>query len=278
MIPVIQEQTENKASTSFATATDSAARSHILRLQNEIPKSIYKIPVSSQSANLLTLERSSAQPKYPDSVLSKKVSDALAEDPDPAKSLADIRRVLVGPTRQLQEARMEEVITILEESDRVTQASLRSLENQCANLAAITERQAVEAEETRQKIERQSEHMDFELQNTSNSQQQMLSELFVMFDSKLETISTQLTQQIDTLAAKTSQDLQTLVNEVAQRIQDVAAAASDNDAKLVEQFETRLVRAEAYTDKEHRRHIAVFADGFSDIADRLLALRGVQAS
>ena len=41
-------------------------------------------------------------------------------------------------------------------------------------------------------------------------------------------------------------------------------------------IEARLTRSEAHAEKENRRHIEVFADGFSDIADRLLALRGVQ--
>ena len=40
----------------------------------------------------------------------------------------------------------------------------------------------------------------------------------------------------------------------------------------------RLTRSEAHTEKEQRRQVEVFADGFSDIADRLLALRGIQAS
>ena len=51
-------------------------------------------------------------------VISKKVLAAMAGDPDPTTTLADIRKLLVGPTHKLHDAMFEEVITILEESDR----------------------------------------------------------------------------------------------------------------------------------------------------------------
>ena len=44
--------------------------------------------------------------------ISKKVLDAMAGDPDPGKTLADIRTLLVGPTRTLHDAMFEEVIDI----------------------------------------------------------------------------------------------------------------------------------------------------------------------
>ena len=61
--------------------------------------------------------------------ISKKVLNAMAGDPDPVKTLADIRSLLVGPTRSLHDAMFEEVIDILEESDREVQNALQSLES-----------------------------------------------------------------------------------------------------------------------------------------------------
>ena len=62
-------------------------------------------------------------------VISKKVLAAMAGDPDPTTTLADIRKLLVGPTHKLHDAMFEEVITILEESDREVQDALQSLES-----------------------------------------------------------------------------------------------------------------------------------------------------
>ena len=140
----------------------------------------------------------------PNSGLNKKVSAALAEDSHPAKSLADIRQILVGPSRRLQDARFEEVITILEESDRAFQLALCALENRCNKLAT---------------------------------------------------------------------DMQALAADTANRMREHAAAAIANNDEILAVFEARLAKLEEHSSNEHHRHIDVFADGFSDIAERLLPLK-----
>ena len=103
-------------------------------------------------------------------MLSKKVLDALSEDIDPAKSLADIRRVLVGPTRRLHEARMEEVIAILEESDRSAQQSLGSLEKRYGDLGRAAAKSCSWPRMTRSaELQDQAEHMNSELQKNHES-------------------------------------------------------------------------------------------------------------
>jgi hypothetical protein len=72
-------------------------------------------------------------------VISKKVLAAMAGDPDPVTTLADIRKLLVGPTRKLHDAMFEEVITILEESDREVQDCLQALESRCIQLSHVTD-------------------------------------------------------------------------------------------------------------------------------------------
>ncbi len=241
-------------------------------------KSPSKNPLTSQTPRFTPIERIPSGSKYTESVLSKKVLDALSEDIDPAKSLADIRRVLVGPTRRLHEARMEEVITILEESDRSAQQSLGSLEQRYGELARSCEKLFVAADDTQRRLQDQAMHMNSELQKSHEAQQQMLSEMFLVFDKQLEKLTTELNEKIDSLSAKTGQDNQMLATELSRRIQELAANTRADNDKIAAVFDARLTRSEAHTEKEQRRQIEVFADGFSDIADRLLALRGMQNS
>ena len=67
--------------------------------------------------------------------VSKKVLAAMADDTDPAVAMANIRKLLVGPTHKLHDAMFEEVITILEESDREVQQALRGLERKWGTLS-----------------------------------------------------------------------------------------------------------------------------------------------
>ena len=259
----------------FASCEETADKAAPSGEKNVPQKSAAQGSVGPLPAKFNPPERSL---KYNDSVLSKKVLDALAEDIDPAKSLADIRRVLVGPTRRLHEARMEEVITILEESDRATQQSLIVLEKRYADLVRVDEKLMAETEQAHQKIQDQSEFMTVELQKNIDTQQQMLSEMFMVFDAQLQKITTDLNQKVDELAAKTGQDNQALTADLTRRIQELAATARADNDKVATVLEARVTRSEAHAEKENRRHIEVFADGFSDIADRLLALRGIQSN
>lgn len=233
-------------------------------------------PLANQTPRFAPVERFPGGSRYSESVLSKKVLDALSEDIDPAKSLADIRRVLVGPTRRLHEARMEEMIAILEESDRNAQQALGSLETRYSELAQSCESLFAATDDTQRRLHDQSMQLNSELQKNQEAQQQMLSEMFLVFDKQLEKLSSELNHKIDSLAARTSEDNHMLANDLIRRVQQLAEEARADSDKVASVLEARLARSEAHAEKENRRHIEVFADGFSDIADRLLALRGVQ--
>ena len=276
MAPEKTEQPFGSSSSSFAIPADGSARAHVMRVQSGTRNSSYQAAANTQSAKYTVQENALVESQYPESVLSKKVLDALTEDVDPAKSLADIRRVLVGPTRQLHDARMEEILTILEESDKAMQASLRGLEDQFVSLTATSNKQATGLSDANQRIDLQTEHLNLELQRSAKTQQDMLSELFLMFDKKLEKMTTQMNQQIENLSTQTSTNIQSLVTDFAERMQELTALTIANDDKIVEQIGTRINRAEAFADKENHRHIAAFANGFSDLADRFLALRSGQ--
>lgn len=260
----------------FASGEEADAKPAVLGEQNVPPKDVAQNPIAAQPPRFTPLEKSPIGARYSESVLSKKVLDALAEDIDPAKSLADIRRVLIGPTRRLHEARMEEVISILEESDRSTQQTLGALEKRYNDLARTSEKLQAASDETQRRIQDQSVSLKSELQKNLDSQQQMLSEMFLVFDAQLEKLTAELNQRVDSLAAKTGQDHQELASDLTRRIQELAATTRADNDRVASVMEARLARSEAHAEKEQRRHIEVFADGFSDIADRLLALRGVQ--
>jgi hypothetical protein len=263
---------------SLDSAEDIGGKPADLGEQNAQQNPPGRNPLSSQPSRFTPLEKLPMGSKYTESVLSKKVLDALSEDIDPAKSLADIRRVLVGPTRRLHEARMEEVIAILEDSDRTARQALGSLEKRYGELARSCEKLFAASDDTQRRLHDQSMLMNSELQKNQEAQQQMLSEMFLVFDKQLEKLTTELNQKIDSLAARTSQDNHMLASDLTRRIHELAEATRADNDKVAAVFEARLTRSEAHAEKENRRHIEVFADGFSDIADRLLALRGVQNS
>jgi hypothetical protein len=261
----------------FAAGEEAQAKPAVLGEQSGQQRPASQNSLAAQPTRMAPYERSTGGVKYSESVLSKKVLDALAEDIDPAKSLADIRRVLVGPTRRLHEARMEEVISILEESDRTAQQALVSLEKRYMDLARTSEKLRATSDDTRRRIHDQTEYVNVELQKNLATQQQMLSEMFLVFDGQLEKLTAELNQKVDALAAKTGEDNHILASDLTRRIQDLAETTRADNDKVAEVMEARLARSEAHAEKENRRHIEVFADGFSDIADRLLALRGGQS-
>ena len=262
----------------FTAGEETAAKPDVLGEPNTPQKPAAQNSLTAQPTRMAPYERSPVGVKYTESVLSKKVLDALAEDIDPAKSLADIRRVLVGPTRRLHEARMEEVISILEDSDRAAQQALGALEKRCMDLARTSEKLMAASDDTRRRIHDQTEFVNVELQKNLATQQQMLSEMFLVFDGQLEKLTSELNQKVDALAAKTGEDNHMLASDLTRRIQDLAETTRADNDKVAEVMEARLARSEAHAEKENCRHIEVFADGFSDIADRLLALRGGQSS
>ena len=135
-------------------------------------------------------------------VISKKVLAAMAEDPDPAASLANIRKLLVGPTHKLHDAMFEEVVTILEESDREVQNSLRALESRCVKLSHVTSELVATSVESRDQNRSQIELLQKEIQKSATAQQEMLSEMFLAIDAKIEQLALQVNQKVESLSKR----------------------------------------------------------------------------
>lgn len=265
-----QDDATSKAqATPAAPGRNEKTVNSMAKTQSESHKSAPRAPASMPQPAAKTETTYS----YEHQTMSKKVFEALSDDTDPSKALADIRRLLVGPASQLHEARMEEVISILEESDRTHNSAIANLELRCNELAAMCERLLSANDEAHGKIQSHADYFNSEILKANKAQQDKLSELFIMFDNKLQKMSAEMHQLVDTLAAKTSSDYQALANDVVGRVQQLASSTAANHDKLVTHFENRLNQADTVAEQDKRKQLDTFAEGFADLADRLLSLR-----
>ena len=154
-----------------------------------------------------------------ESKINKKILAAMADDPDPAASLAGIRKLLVGPTRNLHDAMFEEMITIIEESDRDVQYSLRALDNRLVNASVVSDNLIAESETIRDHTEKLSNYVRDEFERVEASSQAKISEMFLAIDSKIDKIAGQLTKQIEDLNAKHASDIKELTASFEQKMQ-----------------------------------------------------------
>ena len=205
--------------------------------------------------------------------VSKKVLAAMADDPDPAASLANIRKLLVGPTHKLHDAMFEEVVTILEESDHEVQNSLRALESRCVKLSHITNELASASIENRDQSRIQIEHLQKQIQKSATAQQEMLSEVFLAIDSKVEELATQVNRKIETLAQKIEADMHEAAAIRERNMQQLEARCLANSKEAITLVENRLADLESRSESEKEDLREVFADGLSTLADRVKALR-----
>jgi hypothetical protein len=204
--------------------------------------------------------------------ISKKVLAAMAGDPDPVKTLSDIRSLLVGPTRSLHDAMFEEVIDILEESDREVQGALEALESNYYRLSDITDGLVTASVESRDKARQQTQMFHEELQKSVAGQQDMLNEMFMAIDAKIAEMSAQLDRKIEALAKKLEAGLReaALSRERADQALEARCLASSSEA--LDLLEARLGHLERRSSLDQAVIREVFADGLLNIADRFKTL------
>jgi hypothetical protein len=201
-------------------------------------------------------------------VISKKVLAAMAGDPDPTTTLADIRKLLVGPTHKLHDAMFEEVITILEESDREVQDSLQSLEANYIKLSHVTDELVSASLESKDQNRIQTELLQKEILVQAIAQQDMLSEMFLAIDAKIEGLAIQVNQKVEDLSKRIEADLREAAENQERNMGKLEAkclAISREAADLLETLENKANSAQ-----DNLRE--VFADGLASMADRVKAL------
>jgi hypothetical protein len=204
--------------------------------------------------------------------ISKKVLAAMAGDPDPVKTLADLRTLLVGPMRGLHDAMFEEVISILEESDREVQKALVALESKYFRLSDITDELVSASVESRDQNRQQAEFFQEELQKSVAGQQDMLSEMFMAIDAKIEELTTQIDRKIEDLAIKCEAAMRGAAANQERANQALEAKCLARGSEAVGDLEKRLVHLERKSNTDQAVIREVFADGLLNIADRFKAL------
>ena len=205
--------------------------------------------------------------------ISKKVLAAMAGDPDPVKTLADIRKLLVGPTHTLHDAMFEEVIAILEESDREVQNSLQSLESRCVKLSHITNELASSSLENRDQNRIQIELLRKEIQKSATTHQDMLSEMFLAIDAKIEELTRRVSQKVEALSKKVEADMHQAAANQERNMQELEVKCLAGNLEATQYIEIRLAKLKSRSDSEKDDLREVFADGLASLADRFKALR-----
>lgn len=204
--------------------------------------------------------------------ISKKVLAAMAGDPDPVKTLADIRSLLVGPTRSLHDAMFEEVIDILEESDREVQTALETLESNYYRLSDITDNLVTASVENRDRTHQQTGFFQEELQKSVAGQQEMLNEMFMAIDAKIAEMSARVDRKIEGLANKLEAGLREAAQSQERANQALEARCLASTSEALDLLETRLGHLERRSSLDQAVIREVFADGLLNIADRFKTL------
>jgi hypothetical protein len=206
-------------------------------------------------------------------VISKKILAAMAGDPDPVTALSDIRKLLVGPTHKLHDAMFEEVITILEESEREVQECLESLGSRCEQLSQITDELVSSAVESRDQNRVQIEFLQKEIQDSVAAQQVMLSEMFLAVDSKIGELAAEVNRKVEGLSTRIEADMRVAAANQERDMQNLEANCLAGVREAVDRLEIRLAHVENKAGSEQDVLREVFADGLASLADRFRASR-----
>lgn len=204
--------------------------------------------------------------------ISQKVLAAMAGDPDPVTTLADIRKLVVGPTHKLHDAMFEEVITILEESDREVQDCLQALDSRCIQLSHVTDELVSSSVESRDENRVQIELLQKEIQKSAAAQQEMLTEMFMAIDAKIQELTSEVHRKVDGLSKKFESGMQEAAANHERKMLLLEANCQASSREAVELLENRLTDLEnrPHNDQDELREI--FADSLANLADRFKTL------
>jgi hypothetical protein len=184
--------------------------------------------------------------------LSKKIREALESDYDPEESIAAIRAILFGPTQQLHDARLEEIVSILEESDRSSQMAFRALEHQCAKLSA---------------------RLDMEIKKAGDKQDDKLADLFRAIDSKFTHVKTEIDERFEGKLKQTELGIEEIARELNARLMQQDEKLSTDFDMLSKKLDDVFVVKDEQAEKIQPRSTGASLPGFTSITKRLKAFR-----
>jgi DNA anti-recombination protein RmuC len=127
--------------------------------------------------------------------------------------------------------------------------------------------------EGKEQNRKQAELLHKELQKSATSHQQMLSEMFLVIDSKIEELTTQVNQKIEALEKKIETDMRESAANHERNMQELEARCLASSKKAAGLLETRVAHLERKSSNDRADLSEVFAGGLSSMVDRLKALR-----
>jgi hypothetical protein len=166
----------------------------------------------------------------------------------------------------------EEVIDILEESDREVQSALETLESNYYRLSDITDNLVTSSVESRDRNRQQAALFQEELQKSVAGQQEMLSEMFMAIDAKIAEMSAQVDRKIEGLARKLEAGMREAAISQERADQALEARCLAGTGEALELIEARLGHLEKRSSLDQAVIREVFADGLLNIADRFKTL------
>ena len=184
---------------------------------------------------------------------------------------------MTDPSIALHDAMFEEVITILEESDQEVQQALRALERKWAALSHTTDELVAKSVDSKDQGREQAAFVQQELQKSAASHQEMLSEMFLVIDTKINELTKQVDQKIEALAREIDAEMRESAAKQERRLQELEAKCLAGHKAEMANLENRLLRLERKSSTSSDDLNEVFAGGLTSMADRLKALRDNQA-
>jgi hypothetical protein len=106
----------------------------------------------------------------------------------------------------------------------------------------------------------------------------MLSEMFLVIDTKIDELTKQVDQKIEALAHEIEVDMREAAASQERRMQELEAKCLAGSKAEIADLENRLLRLERKASTSTDDLNEVFAGGLTSIADRLKALRDNQAN
>jgi hypothetical protein len=228
--------------------------------------------------------------KKPATETGEKVAKALAEDGDPGKLLTEVRDILFGPTRKLQEARLEEFVVILEELDRETKVTNQGFAEQIKNLDTADRQRVLDLTAVNQKaetlaaqhdrelaaihkkIDALSERVNLEMQRSAEIHKRELDEQSNLFASKLERQSAQMLKHLGEMADLNKLSIQTLTTEFSTQLRELSLLAKAGDDKIMARLDERVTQIETNMEDEKRRGVKVMTESLNILSERFQTL------
>ena len=208
-----------------------------------------------------------------EAIISPRILQALKEDSDASESLSDIRGLLIGPVTRLHEARIEELLAIVEEADRGNRQAVKHLNARADDLSALCEKNLVSIAQTDETLRTTTIQQGANLSNAVQDINNALKDLFQRVEADIQQQSSALNDRVTHLAARTAEDHQMMLTYFTKRIDELEIATAANDERNLVKLENKLAKYAADMKVERTNDFESLSEGFADFSDRILGLR-----